>query len=153
MLTVARVAALGTAIVLLGVGPAALAQGPPCPFPASVSSPDTSQTISPAGGTALVHILVDPPFCGGWAAVSLSPFVTIVGPSSGSFDGVLQLAVAANTTSATRTMQVMISGQSNSIVVTIAQDPLPASAIPALSTPAILLVAALLALAGMRLGT
>ena len=71
----------------------------------------------PAAGGALTVIVRAAPGCG-WSASSAVPWIRITGPSSGSGDGSVALAVAASTGSA-RTGTVVIAGET----VTVTQAP------------------------------
>ena len=84
---------------------AAGAPVPECTF--SLSS--TSQSIGAAGGPVSLAVLAG----GGcaWTATSHAPWLTIIAGASGAGDGVVQINVAANGSSAARTGTATIAGQ------------------------------------------
>jgi hypothetical protein len=75
-----------------------------------------SASFTAAGGTGTVTVTA-PAGCG-WGAVSQVPWISIVAGSPGTSNGAVQYAVAANTSTASRTAAITVAGQS----VTITQD-------------------------------
>jgi hypothetical protein len=86
-----------------------LQSGGPCSFLLSFSS----QSFASSGGTGSVNIISSPP-CS-WSVSSSDTWVAITSQSSGSGNGTISFAVAANPTSAPRSTTLTIGGQTFSI--------------------------------------
>src|SRR5918993_1174014 len=83
------------------------------PFPVCfVALPPGPYTVGPPGGTVLLPVLVEPPFCGGWTATSLDSWLTITSGASGSFQGTIVVNVAS-ALGATRIGTIRVVGRNN----------------------------------------
>src|SRR5690349_3500084 len=74
----------------LGARPAA-AQ-PPFPF-CFVAFQPTAFALPVSGGDVRIHVLVEPPFCGGWTTSVSEPWINITSGRSGSFDGDIFISI------------------------------------------------------------
>src|SRR5690606_22826695 len=94
------------------------ARGPTRPAPATVA-------IAAAGGTVGTRLETQA-HCQ-WTATPQAPWLTLVGPSSGTGPADIAVAVAENAASATRTGSVLVAGQPFSVTQERTPEPPPCS--------------------------